>query len=81
MNSTGSHFSRDIYSYGNDDINVIVDTFSIDEPTPIYAYPMNTFSFVVRPVGKSRVNKKITINSAVLRLVSFMEGYALSIDL
>ena len=48
LNSTGSQFAKDIYFYENNDVNVILDTFSVDEPTPIYVYPTNHFTFEIQ---------------------------------
>ena len=48
LNSTGSRYAKDIYYYGDNDINVIIDTFSIDEPTPIYVYPTDHFTFDIQ---------------------------------
>ncbi|HHE39260.1 MAG TPA: hypothetical protein ENL20_11910, partial [Candidatus Cloacimonetes bacterium] len=48
LNSTNDLYAKDIYSSGQDNIDVIVDTFSIDEPSDIYVYPANRFTFDIQ---------------------------------
>ena len=62
-NTTSSAYSKDIcLSNWNDEITVIVDTFTVYNPTDIHAYPIENFTFDIQNAVNGLIDADIYVN-------------------